>query len=199
MTRPICSPMQPCHGNGSNSVDLGENAGCSVFCRMKALAWRWFRETRNLESSGMNSRTLKQVAPSEQARRISRLDDRRVLIRIFWDLAPRCCGAICRLWSPTACSNRFVRRPQAGVSDRIIDALAGGHDAAAQMIDTSVVRVHQHGSGLKCLSACNALSPLNQDRTSKRGDRLSHRVHGGPVPSAPVDRASEAAADSEVL
>jgi hypothetical protein len=26
------------------------------------------------------------------------------------------------------------------------DALATGHDAAVQMIDTSVVRVHQHGA-----------------------------------------------------
>jgi len=30
---------------------------------------------------------------------------------------------------------------QAGVWDRILDALAAGHDAAGQMIDTSVVRV----------------------------------------------------------
>jgi hypothetical protein len=27
-----------------------------------------------------------------------------------------------------------------------MDALAAGHDAAVQMIDTSVVRVHQHGA-----------------------------------------------------
>jgi Transposase DDE domain len=30
--------------------------------------------------------------------------------------------------------------------DRIMDALASGRDAAVQMIDTSVVRVHQHGA-----------------------------------------------------
>jgi hypothetical protein len=29
---------------------------------------------------------------------------------------------------------------------RIIDALAAAHDAAVQMIDTSIVRVHQHGA-----------------------------------------------------
>jgi hypothetical protein len=29
-----------------------------------------------------------------------------------------------------------------------MDALAAGHDAAMQMIDTSIVRVHQHGTGL---------------------------------------------------
>jgi hypothetical protein len=27
-----------------------------------------------------------------------------------------------------------------------MDALTAGHDAAVQMIDTSVVRVHQHGA-----------------------------------------------------
>jgi hypothetical protein len=31
---------------------------------------------------------------------------------------------------------------QAGIWGQIIDALAAGHDAAVQMIDTSVVRVH---------------------------------------------------------
>ena len=34
----------------------------------------------------------------------------------------------------------FVRWRQAGVWDRIMEALAGVHDAAVQMIDTSVVR-----------------------------------------------------------
>ena len=46
----------------------------------------------------------------------------------------------------TTCYNRFVRWRQAGIWDRIMDALAAGHDAAVQMIDTSVVRVHQHGA-----------------------------------------------------
>jgi transposase len=46
----------------------------------------------------------------------------------------------------TTCYNRFVRWRRAGVWDRIMDALAGAHDAAVQMIATSVVRVQQHGS-----------------------------------------------------
>jgi transposase len=37
----------------------------------------------------------------------------------------------------TTCYNRFVRWQRAGVWSRIIDALAGAHDAAVQMIDTS--------------------------------------------------------------
>src|SRR4029077_1748152 len=36
----------------------------------------------------------------------------------------------------------------AGVWSRIIEALAAAHDAAVQMIDTSIVRVHQHGACL---------------------------------------------------
>jgi Putative transposase of IS4/5 family (DUF4096) len=47
----------------------------------------------------------------------------------------------------TTCYNRFVRWRRAGVWSRIIDALAGAHDAAVQMIDTSIVRVH-HQEGL---------------------------------------------------
>jgi transposase len=43
-------------------------------------------------------------------------------------------------------ANRFVRWRRAGVWGRIIDALAAAHDAAVQMIDTSIVRVHQHGA-----------------------------------------------------
>jgi transposase len=46
----------------------------------------------------------------------------------------------------TACYNRFVRWRRAGVWDQLMNALTAGHDAAVQMIDTSVVRVHQHGA-----------------------------------------------------
>ena len=57
-------------------------------------------------------------------------------------------------------------RPVAGVWDRIMDALAAGHDAAVQMIDTSVVRVHQHG-------AC--ISDNNHQAISRGG--LSSKIH----------------------
>jgi len=46
----------------------------------------------------------------------------------------------------TTCYNRFIRWRQAGVWDQIMDALAVAHNAAVQMIDTSIVRVHQHGA-----------------------------------------------------
>lgn len=46
----------------------------------------------------------------------------------------------------TTCYNRFVRWRRAGVWAKLMSALAGAHDAAAQMIDTSIVRVRQHGA-----------------------------------------------------
>jgi hypothetical protein len=36
--------------------------------------------------------------------------------------------------------------PRVNDRRRIMDALAAAHDAAVQMIDTSIVRVHQHGA-----------------------------------------------------
>ena len=81
-------------------------------------------------------------------RGIPRVDDRRVLNGIFWVLRLRCSQARTAgaYGPPTTCYSRFVRWRQAGVWDRIMDAQAAGHDAAVQMIDTSVVRVHQHGA-----------------------------------------------------
>ncbi len=68
----------------------------------------------------------------------------------------------------TTCYNRFVRWRQAGIWDQIMEALAAGHDAAVQMIDTSVVRVHQHGV---CVAHNN-----HQDMGRSRGG-LTSEVH----------------------
>jgi transposase len=46
----------------------------------------------------------------------------------------------------TTCYNRFVRWRRAGVWSCIMNALAAAHDASVQMIDTSIVQVHQHGA-----------------------------------------------------
>src|SRR5712671_5400278 len=45
----------------------------------------------------------------------------------------------------TTCYNRFVRWRIAGIWDLITEAFAETHDGSVQMIDTSIVRVHQHG------------------------------------------------------
>jgi len=90
---------------------------------------------------------IKPMLPNKP-RGIPRVDDRRILNGIFWVLRS---GAPWRdlpeSYGPhTTCYNRFVRWGRAGVWDQIMDALAATHDAAVQMIDTSIVRVHQHGS-----------------------------------------------------
>jgi transposase len=64
----------------------------------------------------------------------------------------------------TTCYIRFVRWRQAGVWDRIMDALAAGHDAAVQMIDTSIVRVHRHGA---CITTINRIWGAATGLTSK--------------------------------
>jgi transposase len=81
-------------------------------------------------------------------RGVPRVNDRRVLNGIFWVLRS---GAPWRdvpddFGPYTTCYNRFVRWRRAGVWSRIMDALAAAHDASVQMIDTSIVRVHQHGA-----------------------------------------------------
>jgi transposase len=81
-------------------------------------------------------------------RGVPRVNDRRVLNGIFWVLRS---GAPWRdlpddFGPYTTCHNRFVRWRRAGVWGRIMDALATAHDASVQMIDTSIVWVHQHGA-----------------------------------------------------
>jgi transposase len=90
---------------------------------------------------------IKPMLPNKP-RGMPRVDDRRVLNGIFWALRS---GAPWRdlpsTFGPyTTCYNRFVRWRRAGVWSRIMNALACAHDAAVQMIDTSIVRVHQHGA-----------------------------------------------------
>jgi transposase len=112
---------------------------------------------------------IKSMLPNKP-RGIPRVDDRRVLNGIFWVLRsgapwrdlPEACGP------HTTCYNRFVRWRRAGVWDRIMEALAASHNVAVQMIDTSIVRVHQHG-------ACIA-GNKQQDMGRSRGG-LTSKIH----------------------
>ena len=81
----------------------------------------------------------KQAAWHSSGERPSR-PQRNFLGRAPWRDLPEAFGPY------TTCYNRFVRWRRAGVWSRIIDALAAAHDAAVQMINTSIVRVHQHGA-----------------------------------------------------
>src|SRR5436190_19589989 len=81
------------------------------------------------------------------------VDDRRVLNGIFWVLRS---GAPWRdvppIYGPrTTCYNRFARWRRAGIWGSIMQALIVAQDAAVQMIETSMVRVHQHAA---CIADC---------------------------------------------
>jgi len=101
---------------------------------------------------------------------VPRVDDRRVLNGIFrvlrsgapWRDLPETYGPC------TTCYNRFVRWRRAGVWDRIMEALAAAQDAAVQMIDTSVVRVHRHGA---CIAG-NSEQHIGRSR-----DGMTSKVH----------------------
>ena len=119
---------------------------------------------------------IKPMLPNKP-RGVRRVNDRRVLNGIFWVLRS---GAPWRdlpeNYGPgTTCYNRFVRWRRAGVWDQIMDALAAGHDAAVQMIDTSVVRVHQHGA---CIADNN-----HQGIGRSRGG-LTSKIHAVVDPMA---------------
>jgi transposase len=103
---------------------------------------------------------IQPVLPTK-SRGIPRVDDRRVLNGIFWVLRsgapwrdlPDCYGPY------TTCYNRFNRWCKACIWDDILAAMMDRRDANVQMLDTSVVRVHQHaGSAKKCESNCTGRS-----------------------------------------
>ena len=113
---------------------------------------------------------IKPFLPNK-SRGVRRVNDRRVLNGIFWVLrsgAPWRDLPVC--YGPrTTCYNRFVRWRRAGVWGRIMDSLAAAHDAAVQMIDTSIVRVHQH-------AACIARPASMQARTTASKTRRSRSL-----------------------
>jgi len=94
--------------------------------------------------------TIQPILPTK-SRGVPRVDDRRVLNGIFWVLRsgapwrdlPDCYGPY------MTCYNRFNRWGKAGIWDQILETIATASDVAVQMIDTSVIRVHQHGSCIK--------------------------------------------------
>ena len=78
-------------------------------------------------------------------------NNRRVLNGIFWVLWT---GAPWRdlpeRYGPyTSAYNRFNRWRKAGIWDHLMDAVVKAYDGNVQMIDSSIVRVHQHASGAK--------------------------------------------------
>jgi transposase len=113
--------------------------------------------------------TIKPFLPNKP-RGVPRVNDRRVLNGIFWVLRS---GAPWRdlpdNFGPyTTCYNRFVRWRRAGVWGGIMNTLAATHDATVQMIDTSIIRVHQH-------AACIARNKRQSMGRSRGG--LTSKIH----------------------
>jgi len=74
----------------------------------------------------------------------------------------------------TSVYNRFNRWRKAGIWDKLMDAIVKAHDGRVQMIDSSIVRVHQHASGVKkrvefvVWGEAEAASPRKSMRASTR-------------------------------
>jgi len=86
-----------------------------------------------------------------KVRGVPRVDDRRVLNGIFWRLRTGAPWAdIPARYGPhTTCVNRFNRWRKAGHWARILAAVSEAYDGNIQMIDSSSIRVHQHGGNAK--------------------------------------------------
>ena len=118
---------------------------------------------------------IKPLLPKDRRGRKPR-NNRRVLNGIFWVLRT---GAPWRdlpeRYGPyTTAYNRFNRWRKAGIWDRLMDAIVKAHDGKVQMIDSSIVRVHQHASGVKkrveivVWDEAEAASPQRSTRVSTR-------------------------------
>jgi len=93
------------------------------------------------------------VAPllPNKPRGVPRVDDRRVINGIFWVLRT---GSPWRdlpeRYGPyTTVYNRYNRWAKAGVWLRIFEALAAEAPGSLHLIDSSIVRAHQHAAGGK--------------------------------------------------
>lgn len=85
------------------------------------------------------------------SRGVARVDDRRVINGILWRFRTGSPWAdIPERYGPyTTCYNRFVRWRKAGIWDRLLTAVSQAFDGELVMIDSSSIRVHQHGATLK--------------------------------------------------
>ena len=99
------------------------------------------------ELTGSEWKIIAPLLPNK-SRGVKRADDRRVLNGIFWRLRSGAPWAdIPERYGPyTTCYNRFVRWGEAGIWDRILRAVSEAYNGKIQMIDSSVIRVHQHAA-----------------------------------------------------
>ena len=78
-------------------------------------------------------------------------NNRQILNGIFYILRAGCPWRdLPERYGPyTTVYNRFNRWRKAGIWDKLMDAIVKAHNGEVQMIDSSIVRVHQHASGVR--------------------------------------------------
>lgn len=92
-------------------------------------------------------------------RGIARVDDRRVINGILWRFRTGSPWAdIPERYGPySTCYNHFVRWRKSGVWDTLLHSVSKSYDGDIVMIDSSCVRVHQHGAtgkrGIRMMAA----------------------------------------------
>jgi transposase len=113
----------------------------------------------------------------DKPRGVARADDRKVLNGIYWRFRTGSPWADIpeRYGPPTTCYNRFVRWRKAGVWDRLLEEISKAYDGDIVMIDSTCVRVHQHGAtgkkGIQTMAAWDvpvAASPAKSMHSSIR-------------------------------
>ena len=137
---------------------------------------------RRYELSDFEWSIIEPLLPNKP-RGVPRSDDRKVLNGIYWRLRTGSPWAeIPERYGPsTTCYNRFVRWARIGVWDRIFEAISKAYDGDLQMIDSSSIRVHQHGangnqrpiSRHRCHAGKSGHDKYNS-RTLDSGSRGSH-------------------------
>jgi transposase len=97
-------------------------------------------------------KTTQPLLPNKP-REVPRVDDRRLLNGIFWILRSGSPWADLpeRYGPPTTVCNRFNRWRKGGTWDKLMDAIIEAYDDSAQMIGSSIVRVHQQAAAQKKL------------------------------------------------
>jgi len=98
-------------------------------------------------------------------RGVPRTDDRRVLNAIFYILRTGSPGRdVPERYGPyTTAYNRFNRWAKAGIWLRIFEALAECSPRSLHLIDSSIVRAHQHAAGGKKGARITPLAVLVED------------------------------------
>jgi transposase len=133
------------------------------------------------------------IAPllPNKPRGVPRVDDRRVLNGILWRFRTGSPWAeIPERYGPsTTCYNRFIRWRKAGVWGPLLSAVSAAFEGEIVMIDSTCVRVHQHGAtGKKGGSSDRGMGRSRGGLTSKihalvdaDGRPVALRLTGGQV------------------